>query len=128
MSLARRQLAVVHDAGEQTGEHQPNRYLGIDPRPPVEGRSSTRSTASCTAAVSAFPAIRRGSRKARKVGALAQLGNNAKLDGASAGLPAPVAIAVALPFLNLDQPLGGKADLTYPLSGTRPLRSSRARC
>ena len=24
------QLAVVHDAGEQTGEHQPYRYLGID--------------------------------------------------------------------------------------------------
>jgi len=34
LSLAH-QLAVVHDAGEQTGEHQANRRLGIDPRPPV---------------------------------------------------------------------------------------------
>jgi len=29
------QLAVVHDAGEQTGEHQPYRYLGIDAGPTI---------------------------------------------------------------------------------------------
>ena len=41
-----------------------------------------------------------GFAKACEVATLAQLGNNAKLDGASAGLPAPVAIAVALPRPN----------------------------
>jgi hypothetical protein len=29
------QLAVVHDAGVQTGEHQPYRYLGIDAGPTI---------------------------------------------------------------------------------------------
>jgi hypothetical protein len=34
LSLAH-QLAAVHDANEQSGEHQPNRDLRIDSRPPV---------------------------------------------------------------------------------------------
>lgn len=29
------QLAVVHDAGQQTGEHQPYRYLRIDAGPTI---------------------------------------------------------------------------------------------
>ena len=39
------QLAVVHDAGEQTGEHQPYRYLGIDagPRSSSQSQSETSS-------------------------------------------------------------------------------------
>jgi hypothetical protein len=50
-------LAVVHDTSEQTSEHQPNRHLGIDPRPPVveaiivgdfQDRSSTRSMRAST--------------------------------------------------------------------------------
>ena len=31
------QLAIVNDASQQTGEHQPHRYLRIDPGPAILG-------------------------------------------------------------------------------------------
>jgi hypothetical protein len=80
--------------------------------------------------------MRRGSRKAREVAALAQLGD-AQLDRAGAGFPRPVAIAVALvePIriartvrragqalnLNLHQPLRGKSHHLAQKIGIRAL-------
>ena len=47
LSLARRQLAVVHDAREQTDEHQPNRYLGMIPGRHVEASSAIHVRQQC---------------------------------------------------------------------------------
>jgi hypothetical protein len=83
--------------------------------------------ASCTTAVSAFSAIRRGSRKPG-VGAFAQLGN-AQLDGAGASLPAPIAIAVALrqALLALLAVTCPGPRPRAPSAGGRQTRSSRAK-
>ncbi|MGY4299186.1 hypothetical protein ACVWXN_007281 [Bradyrhizobium sp. i1.4.4] len=79
--------------------------------------------------------------EAREVGALAQLGN-AQFDRAGAGLPDPVAVAVALGQtlggllaigraglafdFQLHQPLGGKADHLAQQIGIRGLLHERA--